>query len=170
MKKLFYLSMIAILATAVLFSCEKDDDDTAPTTGDGILGEWYSSGDNVAPLLVTYFSVDSIYVKFNDNQTYLVESYDVDGVMTEYTGTYVQTPSEVGNIYTIELNQSDPYAAVSEGIFEVTMGEAGYDMKYEVVQVQPDVGNSAPTPEDGFGSSNGGELGTTNVQKYLKLN
>ena len=58
MKKLFYLSMIAILATAVLFSCEKDDDDTAPTTGDGILGEWYSSGDNVAPLLVTYCSVD----------------------------------------------------------------------------------------------------------------
>lgn len=136
----------------------------------GIIGEWYSSGQNVAPLLTTYFAVDSIYAKFNADQTYLVESFDGDGVMTEYIGTFVQTKSDVGNIYTIELNQSAPSAVTSEGIFEVTMGAAGYDMQYEVVQMEPDLGNSAPTPEGGFGSSNGGALGTINIQKYLKLN
>lgn len=274
MKKLLYLSMIAMLATAVLFSCKKDDDDStdAPTiiatqvsgdnetitvtfdmavygdaqattalsaasfnvsitggsatidgftvnhtagdeianieieylgtfTGDeiitvtavtiynaggvmmstsqqgtvtlmelGIIGEWYSSGDNVAVLLSTYFATDSIYANFNSDQTYLVESYDGDGVVTEYLGTFVQTKSEVGNIYTIELNQSAPSAVTSVGMFEVSMGEVGYDMQYEVVQSEPDLGNSSPTPDGGFGSSNGGALGTINIQKYLKLN
>ncbi|PLX19653.1 MAG: hypothetical protein C0599_10485 [Salinivirgaceae bacterium] len=170
MKRVLYLSMIAMLATAVLFSCKKDDDDNTNETGTGIIGEWYSSGDNVAPLLVTYFAVDSIYASFNENQTYLVESYDVTGVKTEYIGTFVQTKSEVGDIYTIVLNQSAPSAVTSEGIFEVTMGEAGYDMMYEVVQMEPALGNSAPTPDGGFGSSNGGALGTINIQKYLKLN
>ena len=47
----------------------------------GIVGEWYSSGANVAVLLSYYFGVDSIYAKFNDDNTYLVESF-ADGAKT----------------------------------------------------------------------------------------
>jgi hypothetical protein len=169
MKRLFYLAMIAMMATAVLFSCDKDDDDDSPATGTGIIGEWYSSGGNVAPLLIS-LGVDSVYAKFNADQTYTVESYSPDGVLTNYTGTYVQTKSDVGDIYTILLEQSTPFVATSEGIFEVSMGTAGYDMRYEVVQMQPSLNLSAPTPEGGFGSTAGGAYGETNVQKYLKLN
>jgi len=136
----------------------------------GIVGEWYSSGENVAALLALYFNVDSIYANFMADQTYVVESYDPDGVMTEYLGTYTQTKSEVDGIWTIVLNQSAPSSVTSEGIFGLYIGEAGYDMMYEVVQTEPDLGNAPPTPDGGFGSSNGGALGTINIQKYLLLN
>ncbi len=141
---------------------------TAQMNNLGIAGNWYSSGDNVAPLLATYFNVDSIYAEFYVDQTYVVESYDQDGVMTEYLGTYVQEESDVEGIWTITLNQSNPSSLTSEGIFGLFPGEAGYDMKYEVVQTEPDLGNSPPTPENGFGSSNNGELGETNIQKFIK--
>jgi hypothetical protein len=135
----------------------------------GIIGAWYSSGDNVAVLLSAYFNVDSIYAMFNADQTYVVESYDTDGVMTEYLGTYTQETSEVNGIWTIVLNQSSPSSLTSEGIFGFFLDETTFDMKYEVVQTEPDLGNAPPTPEGGFGSSNGGQLGDANVQKYLKI-
>jgi hypothetical protein len=135
----------------------------------GIIGAWYSSGDNVAVLLSAYFNVDSIYAMFNADQTYVVESYDTDGVMTEYLGTYTQETSEVNGIWTIVLNQSSPSSLTSEGIFGFFLDETTFDMKYEVVQTEPDLGNAPPTPEGGFGSSNGGQLGDANVQNYLKI-
>jgi hypothetical protein len=135
----------------------------------GIVGEWYSSGDNVAELLVLYFNVDSIYAKFELNNTYVVESYDVGGVMTEYNGTYVQTKSDVDDIWTITINQSAPSAGASEGIFELYVGVPEYEMRYEVVQTEPDLGNIPPTPADGFGSSNAGDLGDINIQKYYRI-
>lgn len=134
----------------------------------GIAGSWYSSGDNVAPLLSTYFNVDSVYAEFFVNQTYTVESYDADGVMTEYLGTYTQTESDVDGIWTIVLNQSSPSSLTSEGIFGFFLNETSFDMKYEVVQTEPDLGNAPPTPEGGFGSSNGGALGESNIQQFVK--
>lgn len=134
----------------------------------GIAGSWYSSGNNVAPLLSTYFNVDSIYAEFNVDQTYTVESYDADGVMTEYLGTYTQSESGVDGIWNLLLNQSAPSSLTSEGIFGFFLNETSFDMKYEVVQTEPDLGNAPPTAEDGFGSSNGGALGETNIQKFVK--
>ncbi len=136
----------------------------------GIVGEWYSSGDNVAALLSLYFNVDSLYALFRADQTYLVESYDPDGVKTEYLGTYTQAQSDVDGIWTIVLNQSAPSSVTSEGIFGFYFDETAYDMMYEVVQTEPDLGNSPPTPDGGFGSSNGGALGDINIQKYLIIN
>lgn len=134
----------------------------------GIVGEWYSSGDNVAALLAA-FNVDSIYAKFNVDFTYLVESYDPEGVMTGYSGTYVQTKSSVGDIWTVEINQSTPSSGSSDGIFEIYSGVSEYDMKYEVVQTEPDIGATPPTPEAGFGSTSGGAFGDTNIQKYKRI-
>jgi len=42
-------------------------------------------------------------------------------------------------------------------------------MQYEIVQTEPDLGNVPPTVTGGFGSSNGGTLGTSNVQKYVRI-
>lgn len=132
----------------------------------GITGEWYSSGSNVAPLLA-YFLIDSIYAKFEANNTYLVESY-ASGAKTTYTGTFTQEKSGIGNIWNIVLNQSAPTAITSEGIFEITAANGGYTMKYEVVQTEPSLG-TAPTAEAGFGSSSGGTLGTMNIQTFVKI-
>lgn len=136
----------------------------------GIIGNWYSSGDNVAPLLVAYFLVDSIYAEFKDDGTYIVEQYNIGNASGTpdliFTGTYVIEKSTVGEIWNIAISQELPYLATAEGIFEVkTSPEV---LWYEVVQTSG-TQNVPPTPSDGFGSSNGGTLGDSNIQKFIRL-
>lgn len=134
----------------------------------GIIGEWYSSGDNVAALLVTYFQVDSIYAKFNTDNTYLVEQFNIGNETTtpdlEFTGSFTIEKSDVDEIWTIVLSQELPFAAEASGIFEIR----DEVLWYEVVQVTG-TQNIPPTPADGFGSSNGGTLGDTNIQKFIRI-
>ena len=136
----------------------------------GIIGKWYSSGDNVAPLLVTYFTVDSIYAEFKDDNTYSVEQYNIGNTSGEpdltFTGTFIIEKSTTGEIWTINLTQELPYAAEASGIFEVK--QSPEVLWYEVVQTSG-TQNTPPTPEEGFGSSNGGSLGTANIQKYIRI-
>lgn len=167
MKNLFLL-LVGITLFAV--AC-KESEEVTPTynpSTDGLVGEWYSSKTNIAPLLVN-FKVDSLYAKFNSNNTYHVESFAA-GAKTTLEGTYVQKKSDVGSIWTITLNQSTPTALTSEGIFEITKEASGkYLMKYEVAQTSPSIGATAPTVAGGFGSTNGGKIGAINVQKYYKI-
>jgi hypothetical protein len=167
MKNVFLLLVgITLFAAA----CKESEEVTPvynPST-DGLVGEWYSSKTNIAPLLVS-FKIDSLYAKFNANNTYRVESF-VAGAKTTLEGTYAQKKSDVGSIWTITLNQSTPTALTSEGIFEITKEASGkFLMKYEVVQTTPSISATPPTPTGGFGSTNGGKLGTINIQKYLKI-
>lgn len=160
---------IFLLFALAFTACKKSDEETTynPST-DGIVGEWYSSGDNVSALLVTYFAIDSIYANFESNNTYLVESYS-QGAKTTYAGTYTMEKSGTGDIWNIVLNQSTPTAVTSEGIFEITGSGSNYTMKYEVTQTEPSIGASAATAEAGFGSTAGGAFGTTNIQTFVKL-
>lgn len=136
----------------------------------GIIDEWYSSGDNVAPLLVTYFQVDSIYARFNADMSYYVEQYNIGNATTTpdliFTGNFTMEKSDVGEIWTIDLVQEEPYAANSSGIYEVKTDPEV--LWYEVVQTSG-TENTPPTPEEGFGSTNGGTLGDSNIQKYIRL-
>jgi hypothetical protein len=153
-------------------------DDTPETLGiefaewstvNGIVGTWVSAGDDVAVLLTTYFSVDSIVATFKADQTYEVLQY-AGGSTTALTleGTYSQTASSTGNIWTIQVDQTSPSTLTSEGIFEVTASDNPNSMQYEIVQTTPDIGALAPTPEDGFGSTSAGAYGTTNIQVYKR--
>lgn len=164
MKKVLVFGM---MLAVTLIGCDDDDNDDPQKVG--IVGEWYSAGDNVAVLLSAYFNVDSIYAKFEANNTYLVESFDVDGAKTTYTGTYVQTKSGVGTIWNITLNQSSPTAVTSVGIFDISTATNPYTMQYEVAQTEPSIGATPPTAAAGFGSTNGGALGTWNIQKFVKI-
>jgi hypothetical protein len=136
----------------------------------GIIGEWYSSGENVAPLLVTYFQVDSIYAEFKEDNSYLVKQFNQGNTSGEpdvvFTGTFTIVKSSVGEIWNIDISQSAPYEAVSSGIFEIKTDPEL--LWYEVVQTSG-TQNVPPTPEDGFGSSNGGTLGEMNIQKYIRI-
>lgn len=165
MKKLIFI----LIAVATVFSaCKKSEvEDVYNPTEDGLVGFWASKGDNVAPLLKTYFAVDSITADFKSNNTYAVVSYS-KGVPTNYVGTFVQTKPAAGNIWNIKLNQSTPTAVTSEGIFEITKVGEIYNLKYEVVQTEPNIGATPPTTSAGFGSSSGGALGQMNVQKFVK--
>lgn len=171
MKKLIFI-FVAALAFAFTACEESVEEDVYNPTTDGLIGEWQSSGTNVAALLKTYFKVDSIYANFKDNNTYVVESFS-SGAKTTYAGVFTQTKSTTGNIWTIKLEQSTPTAVTSEGIFEITTvataKSTSYTMKYEVVQTTPSIGATPPTPAAGFGSSNGGALKQTNVQNFAKI-
>lgn len=186
--KYLFLALFVGALTLSLPSCDDDDNPTPnPTCMDGIqngdeegvdcggtncdpcevgvMGKWQSSGTNVAPLLVNLFATDSIYAEFNTDFTYLVEQYDTSGTKLTLEGTYSQSESGEGNIWNIEVNQTAPAQLISEGIFEVN----GTTMQYEIVQTSPDIGAIPPTAAAGFGSTNGGALGTANVQVYEKI-
>ena len=190
MIRLKYLFAVLLFAGTILVipSCKDDDNPTPdPTCTDGIQngdetgvdcggtncapcevgvqGKWQSSGSNVAPLLVNLFATDSIYAEFNTDFTYLVEQYDTSGAKLILTGTYTQSESGTDDIWNIEVNQTAPAALTSKGIFEVT----GTTMRYEIVQTNPDLGAVPPTATGGFGSTNGGALGTLNIQVYEKI-
>lgn len=133
----------------------------------GIIGQWISAGDNVAPLLIGA-GIDSIFANFKADNTYIVESFTVDGSKTTLTGTYVQTKSGTGNIYTIITNQNSPSSLISEGIFEV-MAAGDVTMKYEIAQTNPEIpGVTPPTVAGGFGSTSGGAFGVLNIQTYVR--
>jgi hypothetical protein len=132
----------------------------------GAHGQWQSSGTNVAPLLVNFFAVDSIWASFKTDGTYEVHQFDITGAKTILTGTFTQMESGVNDIWTITVNQSSPANLTSEGILKIT----GDEMKYEIAQTEPDIGATPPTPAGGFGSTSGGAFGTSNVQTYIRIN
>ncbi|GAB6281981.1 MAG: hypothetical protein STSR0008_07250 [Ignavibacterium sp.] len=134
-----------------------------------IIGKWVSTGENLAPLLLALFPYDSIYATFNSNNTYNVVAIDTGGVSYPLNGTYTVSKSDVGNIYNITLNQTSPTPLTSVGIYEININQTPHFMTYEVAQTEPNIGAIPPTSEGGFGSTNGGALGTINVQKYIRL-
>ena len=170
MKKLLSVLMVVLMTGLfILTSCSSDDNGTGP---DGnqlpIVGSWVSEGQNVAPLLLG-LGIVKIEATFNDDNTYIVVSYDTANATVTFEGTYEASKSDVDDIYTITINQTKPTSLTSEGIFKVDETKTPAEMMYEIVQTQPDIGATPPTPEGGFGSTNGGALGTLNVQKYVKV-
>ncbi|QNR25531.1 hypothetical protein [Croceimicrobium hydrocarbonivorans] len=171
MKAIRLWSVLSLAFVVSLSSCSEDEDPQDNNSGTnnpvGIQGKWYSSGDNVAPLLSALFGTDSIYIEFATDLTYSVEQYDTNGAKLTLSGTYTQTESNVTDIWSIEVNQTAPAVLTSEGIFKVE----GNTMQYEIVQTDPDIGATPPTPATGFGSSASGgtPLGTLNIQNYVRI-
>ncbi len=159
--------------TAEWFITGLSQDETADFTAkDGIVGVWLSAGTNVAPLLGVIFAgsggVDSIYATFNSDNTYTVRQVNGDATVISYAGTYSNSKSSVGNIFTIVTDQTAPSVATSEGIYEIDRTPSPHSMQYEIV-LTTGTQNVAPTPDLGFGSTNGGIFGTTNVQNYIRV-
>ncbi|WP_456407700.1 hypothetical protein [Caldithrix abyssi] len=170
MKRYLNWLLVAVLSSAFIMSaCSKSDSGTNNDKEQlPIVGSWLSEGQNVAPLLLA-LGIVKIEAQFNDDNTYTVVSYDTSNAMVTYEGTYTAEESSVDDIYNITINQSKPTALTSVGIFMVDDTKDPREMTYEIVQTQPDIGATPPTAEAGFGSTNGGALGTWNVQKYVEV-
>lgn len=160
MKKLFTILFTFSLLITTRVSAQVDPD---------LVGTWLSTGDNIAPLLQLIFQnqIDSIYATFGDDQTYSVRQVQLDASVIAYAGVYSANASSVGNIWTIQLEQSVPSTATVEGIYEIDLTVQPDTMLYEVVDIALGI---PPTPQGGFGSTNGGALGMDNVQKYVRYN
>jgi len=170
MRRFFSLMLILSLAAALMVaSCSKSDSGTNNDKEKlSIVGSWLSQGQNVAPLLLS-LGIVKIEATFKNDNTYTVVSYDTSNAAVTFEGTYSVKESNVDDIYNITINQSKPTALTSVGIFRIYESKNPREMIYEIVQTQPDIGATPPTPEAGFGSTNGGALGTWNVQKYVEV-
>lgn len=155
------------MIVALLLGCIPDDYDPnyRPPTDDvdaAIVGGWTSEGADLSDLFAGEpFNYVRVEADFRANGTYTVVVIDRDDQTATLVGTYtvgVRTDPQ-----TVELSQSDPYAAFAEGIWEVTDGV----LTYEVVQTVPDYGYTPPTPDSGFGTTTGPSLAAgANVQVY----
>ncbi len=146
------------------------------TVEDPIVGAWTSEGTNVAPLLYgAPFNVRKIVATFKADGSYLVVQTDSSGTTLNLTGTYVAADGNAAapndKIRTITVNQASPTSVTAQGIYEVTVGESGTTMKYEIAQTAPPLtGVTPPTAAAGFGSTAaaGQPLGALNIQNYVK--
>lgn len=137
-------------------------DDTSAQEGQSIEGDWLSEGEDVSPLFQSsFFNYVSISATFQSDGSYSVLATDQAGTTTTLEGTYEVDASALPN--TIVLTQATPSAATAEGIWQLD----GSTLTYEVVQVDPDYGFTAPTRETGFGSTSGGTIEPdANIQIY----
>ena len=142
------------------------------TVLDPIVGEWLSEGDDIAPLLYNNpFLIRKIVATFKADGSYIVVQTDSNNVSGTLTGTYVTAEGGVSgsDIRPITASPASPPSITAEGIYEVVVGTSDSRLTYEVVQTEPSIGVSKPTPEGGFGSTASGAFGMTNVQKYVKV-
>jgi hypothetical protein len=129
-----------------------------------LAGSWVSEGSDVAPLLVELTGAQKITAVFADD-TFTVATIDDQGQEVIQAGVYSATPSGVGQIFDIVLEQSSPATVTAEGIFEIDTSVSPAVMRYEIVQTEPSVGAIAPTAEGGFGST---AYGDDLTQVYLR--
>ena len=92
-----------------------------------------------------------------------LSTYDLQNNLTRLEdpagGVTLRTYDEDGNV----LTQTEPYAATSEGIWQVQ----GDTLTYEVVETDPGLG--ATPPANGFGSTSNGQFGDDNIQIYRRV-
>jgi hypothetical protein len=158
-----------LLSVSLIAASSCSNDDNNGSGANPIVGSWLSAGTNVAPLLdaifTAYSGVDSIYATFTETD-YAVRQVCGNSVVVNYSGTYTALKDDATGIYTLTIAQTLPSATSNAGIYKVY--DASPDsMKYEVVLVNGT--NTPPTPATGFGSTNGGAFGTTNIQRYIRL-
>ncbi len=139
----------------------------AAFTVDAVVGTWESEGEDVAPgLAAAPFNNVRIEATFNSDNTYSVESEDTEGAVIIFAGTWQATAPNEEGIRGITLEQSEPAALVSSGIFRVD----GNRMEYEVIQ-EGLTGVEPPTVEGGFGSTlvGGNPTGEFWIQRYDRI-
>jgi len=159
---------LAVLIGALAFvgyACDSNSSGNNNSEVEVIVGTWVSEGaENVSLGLQLISKTARIDAEFNENGTYNVVSTDSLGSEVVFTGTFELGEETDSGIRSITLQQSEPTAVVSGGIFQIE----GNLMTYEVIQTEPNIGAEAPTVEGGFGSTlvGGDAQGTLWVQKY----
>jgi len=159
----------ALCAIILLFSaCEKFREDPVVERDPnifGIIGDWYSTGENVGIYVNTVYGVDSIFSSFYADSTYRIERFRGNSASI-FEGDFSQRRSEIDSIWSITLKERKPNEITLKGIFKITSITKTYELKYEVIQVNPSIGLKAPTPEGGFGSTS---LQKRNIQTYIQM-
>lgn len=149
----------AVAAAVALGACGSDDSGGTGPQQDELVGTWISAGAQVAPGLAgAPFNTDSIVAIFNANQTYEVRQWaGGSNQAVVLSGNWQAGTQAAGSVRSITVNQNNPGALTSQGIFRVQ----GTSMQYEVIQTEPALqGVNPPTVAGGFGSTTVGGQAT----------
>jgi hypothetical protein len=135
---------------------------------DALVGTWLSTGADVAKGFGgAPFKFAELEATFNADGSYTVIATDTSGKKLNFAGTWQATTSASTGVFEITQNQAMPQSVVSKGIY--TIDEMSGKMTFELIQVQPDVGATAPTAMGGFGSTTvKGTKTDAWIQKYVR--
>ena len=167
MNKTLKYALLATLALGLvaLAACGDDDNNdgggTTPPTPEIWEGTWLSTGADVAPVLVTAYDYDSVYVSFAADQTVTLRTHPVGGPWTTQNGTYGITESDNSDIDVIQV----AYPGLQqEGIVEFWT-DTPDSMWLEVVPV----GAGVPIPSVEGGFSVDDHTAYRNIQVYRRV-
>jgi hypothetical protein len=143
--------------------------DTATDTGNSdqapdpnLVGDWTSQDSDISELLADDpFNTILVEATFRANSSYEVSSQDAAGDGATFTGTWSVDPST--DPPGITLEQSEPYTAISKGLYAI----AADVLTYEIVQTVPDYGFAPPIGD--FGTTTGpGVSPGVNIQIFRR--
>lgn len=167
MKRFFVVPVVSFLVL-LLVSCDPEEIITPDDPKLAVTGVWTAGGTDIAPLLAD--TITEITMRFKADSTYIIEQTHTSGLSSSSSGTYsVNKSGGVNDVYPVSLFQTLPSAATLKGIFEINEVIEPEEMTFELVQTQPNIGFTPPTPENGFGSTNEGNLGTTNISRFQRV-
>lgn len=166
------MNKIIFLATSLMItlfiSCEPDEIINEPDPKLNVVGLWSAGSVDIAPVLAD--SISSVVIRFRTDSTFTITQTNTDNLIVSYSGTYsIDKEGKSSDIYPITLNKTSPATGQYIGIFEINEIIEPEEMTLEIVQTIPNIGLTQPYPEFGFGSTNNGDLGTTNISRFQRI-
>lgn len=136
----------------------------------GLIGKWYSTGENLSAKMIEEYEADSIYVEFTQEKTFEMKIFKQGNETDEpdflLSGEYKQIRTGMNLIWGIDMTQVVPSAAGFSGI---QLFDDETDLLWlEYVKIV-EGGDTPPSIDQGFGSTNQGSAGTAYIQKYKKI-
>jgi len=167
MKRFSFLPVLAVVLL-LMVSCDPEEIITPDDPKLAITGVWTAGGTDIAPLLAD--SITQITMRFKADSTYIIEITNSSGLNSSSSGIFsVDKDGGLNDIYPVSLSQTLPSGATLKGIFEINEVIEPEEMTFELVQTTPNIGFTPPTAGDGFGSTNNGDLGTTNISRFQRV-
>jgi len=167
------MNRLTSFSTLLLFltffvSCEPEDIINTPNAKLDVVGFWTAGSVDIAPILAD--SISLMTLRFRTDSTFTITQTNIDGLITSFSGSYsVAKDNGSNDIYPIFLDRTSPINAKFAGIFEINDVIEPEELTFEMVQTMPNIGFTPPTTEFGFGSTNDGNLGTTNISRFQRV-
>lgn len=131
-----------------------------------VKGIWVSKNADIALLLQD--SLQELTFTFETDSLYSLQLVTLDNDTIDTKGSYL-VGKELGTLNSIILTQSTPTPMIYQGICEISQVVMPNELTLEFLEVFPDSSQTPPTVEEGFGSSDEGNLGIDNIQKFRKV-
>ena len=169
MKRSWTFILLLLSGLAFFTACEPDDfPDIDPDKKPSPSGTWVSAETDIAPILQD--SLTNIRLVLASDSSYVLSQTDFKGSEHTFSGIYSIGNNDNVSTYEITFLQNSPSTATYTGIFELNRMINPAEIVIEMVQTAPTNTYAIPTLNGGFGSTEYGDLGVDNIQKFREDN